>query len=302
MINYNRKVILSTIILSNTLDDEIYTINRNCIQSLRDSENWDELGGIEIILIESNKEADYTYDARVQIITPDEPFNFNRFFNRGIAKSNGQFIALCNNDIVFSENWFTEILKVKSIRKDILCFSPIDRDYKTMSYDLFPDNKLFYVGWKNKYHFSAWCHVVDKQIFKIIGKLDETFDFYSADDDFLMTLRKNVIPNALVTKSHVKHLSEQVIKKLNQIKSPNINDIEHYPIPGKYLKRGYTWLWDDFRFYDAFIKMDRKWGDNKMTRRTNRLLNLLPFLRIRPVTKILYSKQANLILSKITGL
>lgn len=292
---------LSVIILTNTLDDEIYVINRNCIQSLLDSENWDELGGIEILLMESNKEAEFVYDAKVELITPDEPFNFNRFFNIGIERSKGKFIALCNNDIIFSPGWFSEILKVQSNLKDTLCFSTINRKYRSMSVDLFPDNHDYYFGWNNKSHFSPWCFVLDREIFPVIGKLDETFDLFYADDDFLMTLRRYSLNNVLVTKSHVEHLGQQVINKLNKKESYEIKYKKDYSIPDKYLKRGFSWLWDDIRFYDGFFRMLNKWGDEKTNRRINRFLERFPSLKKRRITKVLYNKKSNHFLSALTG-
>ncbi len=293
---------LSVIILTNTLDDDIYNINRNCIQSLLDSENWDSLGGIEIFLIESNRESPHNYGERVNHIIPDEPFNFNRFFNIGIEKSKGQYIALCNNDIVFSPLWFSEILKVKEQKPRSLCFSTIDRNYRGMSHDIFPDNHGYYTGWNNKSHFSPWSFVLDRAIFSVTGKLDETFDLFYADDDFLMTLRKYGLDNVLVTGSRVTHLGQQVINKLSERKSYKIIYKKDYPIPDKYLKRGFSWLWDDVRFYDGFFKMLKKWGDEKTNRRINRLLNRFPSLQKRGITRFLYRKKTNQFLSVLGGI
>lgn len=292
----------SIVILSNTIDDEIFNINCNCINSLINSENWDAIGGLEILLIENNRKKFYNYNNNVRLYIPEEPFNYNRFLNLGVELSRGRYVVLCNNDIIFSQGWFTEILKVHNIRKDILCFSPIDRDYKTMSYELFPTKNEFYIGWDNKFHFSAWCFILDRKIFSLIGKLDERFDFYYADDDFLLTLRKNSIKNALITHSHVKHLSQQVTRKIDEIESPKIVEKGNFPIPEKYLQRGFSWLWDDKRFYDAFFKMEDKWGDEKMIRRMNRFLDLFPFLRLRLITRLLYTKWTINILSRITGI
>lgn len=293
---------LSAIILTNTLDDEIYSINRNCIQSLLDSESWEELGGLEILLIESNKEQNYSYTDKVNLIIPEESFNFNRFFNIGIEKAKGQFIALCNNDIVFSPHWFSEILKVKEQNPDFLCFSSIDRNYRGMSHDNFPDDHGCYVGWNNKSHFSPWCFVLDRAVFSVTGKLDETFNLFYADDDFLMTLRKFALDNVLVTGSRVTHLGQQVINKLNERKSYKIIYKKDYPIPDKFLKRGFSWLWDDIRFYDGFFKMLNKWGDEKTNRRINRFLERFPSLRKRSNTRYLYSKRTNRLLSILGGI
>ena len=291
--------VLSVIILSNTLDDEIYDMNCKCIESLIVSEDWNK-NELRILLIESNKTNQYKYNEQIEVIVPQEKFNFNRFLNIGVEQSNSEFIALCNNDIIFRKGWFTEILKIKKQHFNFMCFSPIDRDYTTMSYELFPEDNAYYTGWKNKYHFAAWCIVLDRRIFTTIGKLDERFDFYYADDDFLMTLRKYSLDNVLVVNSHVKHLSQQVTEKVNRKTPFQISDKVKYPIPTRYLNRGFSWLWDDKRFYDAFFRMEDKWGDEKMIRRLNRFFEKFVFLQKRPITRVFYSKFTITLLAKLT--
>ena len=57
---------LSVIILSYTMDEEVYEMNRRCLESLRASESWHE-GELQIILMESNKENPYGYGDDVVI-------------------------------------------------------------------------------------------------------------------------------------------------------------------------------------------------------------------------------------------
>ena len=119
-------MIVSVVILSYSIDEVIYRMNLDCIQSLMQSEDWqsDEL---EIILIESNTCCDYEYPLEVTVLVPDEPFNFHRFLNIGIRSSHGELIALCNNDILFHKGWYSELQRVKELHPEFLCFSPIDR-------------------------------------------------------------------------------------------------------------------------------------------------------------------------------
>ena len=291
---------LSVIVLSNTLDDDIYKMNCECFDSLLQSEGWED--NLEIVLLESNKKSSYSYKEQIKVIVPNEPFNFHRFLNIGVEATGSRFVALCNNDIIFSKHWFTEILKVKEHHLEFMCFSPLDRSYATMSEELFPLQNDYYIGWDNKYYFAAWCFVWERKVFDIIGKFDETFNFYSADDDELMTLRKYAIPNVLVPKSEVKHLSQVVTSKVDRISSPKITSKDKYPLTEKQIKRGLSWLWDDIRFYEAYFKMEEKWGNERTIRRINRLLDKYPFFRKRFITKILYNKKVNMLLSKITNI
>ena len=291
---------LSVIILSYAIDNDVYEMNCRCLDSLRASEEWKD-GELEIVLMESNKENPYAYGSDVKVVVPDEAFNFHRFLNIGVDKSDGEFVALCNNDIVFERGWFSAIMKVKMHHPKFMCFSPLDRSYPLMGEDTLPSSRDYYIGWENKKHFAAWCFVWERKVFDIVGRLDETFDFYSADDDELMTLRKFAIPNVVVTGSEVKHLSQVVTKKMGESKW-RVTDKEKYPLSEKELKRGLGWLWDDVRFYVAYRRMEAKWGNERMIRRLNRMFERFPFLFKRPLTKVFYCKKIVNCTAKLTGI
>ena len=291
---------LSIIILSYAIDNEIYEMNCRCLSSLFESEQW-KTGELEVLLIESNKQSVYQYDERVRVLIPDEKFNFHRFLNIGIDNTSGQFIAFCNNDIVFQPKWWTAIKQVKKAHSKFMCFSPLDRSYPMMTEEQMPSTKDYYIGWENKRHFAAWCFVWERKVFDIVGRFDEVFDFYSADDDELMTLRKYAIPNVLVTKSEVKHIS-QVVTIKDGVSKYKITDKEKYPLSNKEIARGWSWLWDDVRFYNAHRRMENKWGNERMRKRIHRLLDAYPIFRKRRITKIMYNKSIVNMLTKLTGI
>lgn len=289
---------LSVIILSYAIDEEVYQMNCRAIESLYASEDWSD-GEPEVLLIESNREATYEYDKRVKVLMPDEKFGFHRFFNIGLEQTSGEFVAFCNNDIVFQPGWWSAIMEVKKKHPQFMCFSPVDRSYPMMAEEI-ATGKEYTVGWENKRHFAAWCFVWERKVFKTIGLFDETFDFYSADDDELQTMHYYAIPNVLVTGSEVKHLSQVVTKKVG-INKYAVTDKENYPLSDYEIKRGWTWLWDDVRFYLAHRRFEKKWGNYWMRKRVVALLDRHPWLNVRLVTKWLYNRKVNLLLAKLTG-
>lgn len=290
---------LSVIILSYAIDEEVYQMNCRAIDSLYASENWSE-GEPEVLLMESNREAKYTYDSRVRILVPEEKFGFHRFFNIGLEQTSGDFIAFCNNDIVFQPGWWSAIMKVKNEHPRFMCFSPVDSSYPMMAEEI-ATGKEYTIGWENKRHFAAWCFIWERKVFRTIGLFDETFDFYSADDDELQTMHYYAIPNVLVTGSEVKHLSQVVTKKVG-INKYAVTDTEKYPLSEYEIKRGWTWLWSDLRFYVAHRRMIAKWGNKWQRKRVDHFLLRHPWFNIRPVTKFLYNRRVNLFLAKITGI
>lgn len=289
---------LSVIILSYAIDEEVYQMNCRAIESLYASENWSD-GEPEVLLVESNREATYEYDKRVKVLMPEEKFGFHRFFNIGLDNTSGEFVAFCNNDIVFTPGWWRAIMKVKEQHPKFMCFSPVDSSYPMMAEEI-AKGKEYIIGWENKRHFAAWCFVWERKVFKTIGRFDETFDFYSADDDELQTLRYYAIPNVLVTASEVKHLSQVVTNKVG-VEQYKVTDKEKYPLSEYEIKRGYAWLWDDVRFYVAYQREKAKWGNHHMRQRVNRLLESHPWMNVRPVTRVLYNRTVNMLLAWVSG-
>lgn len=290
---------LSVIILSYAIDEEVYRMNCRAVDSLLSSEQWGK-NDLEILLIESNRESAYKYDERVRVLMPEEKFGFHRFFNIGLDHTSGEFVAFCNNDIVFEKGWWNAIMKVKTQHPKFMCFSPVDSSYPLMAEEI-AKGKDYVIGWENKRHFAAWCFVWERKVFKTIGRFDETFDFYSADDDELQTLHYWAIPNVLVIGSEVKHLSQVVTKKVGTNKYA-VTDKNMYPLSDFELMHRRYWLWNDYRFYIAYRRAEAKWGNEWMVKRINHFFERNLWLHVRPITWILYNKRVNLILAKFMGL
>jgi glycosyltransferase involved in cell wall biosynthesis len=273
-------------------------MNCRAIDTLFASETWSD-GEPEVLLIESNRESAYKYDRRVRVLMPEEKFGFHRFFNIGLDHTSGEFVAFCNNDIVFENGWWSEIMKVKTQHPKFMCFSPVNSSYPMMAEEI-ATGKEYTIGWENKRHFAAWCFVWERKVFETIGRFDETFDFYSADDDELQTLHYWAIPNVLVTGSEVKHLSQIVTKKVG-INKYAVTDKEKYPLSEYEIERGWTWLWDDVRFYVAYRREQAKWGNHWMRKRVNQYLEKHPRMNVRLVTRLLYNRRVNLMLARLMG-
>lgn len=289
---------LSVILLSYAIDDEVYQMNCRAIESLFTSESWRE-DELEVLLMESNREAKYTYDKRLRVMAPEEKFGFHQFFNIGLDNTSGEFVAFCNNDIVFMQGWWSAIMRVKKQHPKFMCFSPVDSSYPMMAEEIAKEKDSI-IGWENKRHFAAWCFVWERKVFETIGRFDETFDFYYADADELQTLRYYAIPNVLVTRSEVKHLSQVVTNKVG-LEKYKVTDKEKYPLSEYEVRRGWTWLWDDVRFYVAHRRFEKKWGNEWMRERMVRFLERHPWLNVRFMTKFAYNKKVNLLAAHIVG-
>lgn len=259
---------LSAVILSRTISQALFEMTCECIQTLKDSEKHIE---IEIIIVESNQEyyqSEFRYPDFVKVIIPEQAFNFHKFLNIGMHASTGAYLAFCNNDLIFYDNWFTEILKVSNENPNIQSFSP-NGNFTT---DFVSD---FQAGYKVRTHLFGWCFVAKRSVFNTIGDLDETFDFNYADNDYAMTLKKYNIRHAVVYKSKVKHLDPREMNidkgdwyKIQQEKAA----ISIKKLP-KYLSE--TEAFTDKKSLNDYLKFHKKWGSPNRLYRKNKIADML---------------------------
>jgi GT2 family glycosyltransferase len=232
-----------------------------------DSENENPNLHFELILIESNSnylKQGFFYGKAVKVITPNEDFNFHRFLNIGINQATGDFIALCNNDLIFYRNWFSEILRIRDANPTIRSFSPYDETSNKIPKPII-ESRRFCEGLEIQKHLTGWCIVIEAKALELIGELDERFNFYYADNDYAMTLRKYNIRHALVCKSIVLHLGGQVRKAIRE-KHKNGEDYLtlNKDIPNYVIAGNMFWILDDEKMIDGVIKFHKKWGGRKV--------------------------------------
>lgn len=298
---------LSVIILSYALDDDIYNLNKQAIESLLASETW-AAGCLQILLIESNKENPYQYPyPNVDVLIPNEKFGFHRFFNIGIEHTDGEYIAFCNNDIIFHKGWFSAIREVANSHRRFLCFSPIDDsgDYPKMTPEALPREKAFYKGWEHQKHFAPWCFVWKRKVFDITGPFDETIDFYGADCDELNMMSRNALWGVVCPKSVVNHLAGQtaIVRQSREDDTYRITDYDKYPLTEFEKTHNYPlWIYDDYRFYEGYQKQKKKWGLDNTTKWLQRKITQYPILNFRPLTRLLFTKRMNHFFCRLRGI
>lgn len=278
-------MLLSVIILAKTSSQHLFNTTMNCINSLIASEKFSEQVKLEIIIVESNKEyhRDFAYPESVKVIVPEEPFGFHRYLNIGIIRASGEFIALCNNDLIFHQSWFSEIVKISAQRKDILSFSPID---PTKELNRFSED--YVEGYKVTQHIKGWCLVCRKEVFTKIKMLDERFTFYYSDNDFALTLLYYGIKNAVVSGAHVEHLhkvaTEESSKEKDKFLSPeNIGK----KIPKYLYHDSLKWILQDKRVLHDHLIYYNKWGNPNSTYRIARYAASLNALHLNILTRLL---------------
>lgn len=277
---------LSVIILSKTNSNHIYNTTMNCIISLVDSEDFNSSFKLEIILVESNANylKDFQFPEFVKVIVPNTDFGFHKFLNIGVKEANGNFIALCNNDLIFHKNWFTEILKIDIKEKVFSSFSPIDPRKEIGRF-----TNSFDEGYKVTQQIKGWCLVCKKEMFNKYKSLDENFKFFYSDNDYALSLLFYNLKHAVVSSSHVSHLhkvnsSESVKKKDDFFEEVKINQ----KIPKQLYQPNLKWILNNKRVLFDYMTYYEKWGNTNSTYRAKRYALKLNNLGLNPLVKLMF--------------
>lgn len=193
------------IILSNALNYRLQDYTQTTINTCLDSDKETEFN---VLVIEQNPEIEYKYAKTVHIT---DEFNYNRFMNIGIGMTSGEYVCLCNNDLRFHKNWGKHIIKAMQ-DEFLLSASP----YCPRSQGaVFQTGSAIDYGYSNGKHLSGWCIMADRFLFEIIGKIDEDFPFWFADNAYAEQLKAKGVKHALVRTSIVEHMGSKTLKTVN---------------------------------------------------------------------------------------
>lgn len=190
------------IILSNGKNGRLIDYTQQAVDSCHRSE-----AGIQfnIVVIEQNTHITHR---RCNTVHLTEEFNYNRFMNKGIAMGKAEYVCLCNNDLLFQPQWCSKLLKAMD-SEHLLSASPQCPRSQGVE---FPAGPAIEYGYQIRRHISGWCIMVNRFLFEIIGKLDEEFPFWYADNAYAEQLKGHSIKHALVRSSLVIHLGHKTLK------------------------------------------------------------------------------------------
>jgi GT2 family glycosyltransferase len=194
--------------LANCADEQATTMTQEAIRTLQET-TWNHK--LVPVVVETNernleahKHADYL------VVFPNEPFNYNRFLNKGLEVLDGwdcEYTALVNNDLLFEHQWFDKILAAMVEHKlDSACpYAPGWPPHESMP------SRDTRVGSMVAHEFCGWCVVIKTEVLKKILPLDESFAFEWQDVDMIEQLRRKHEGwrHGLIFGSRVKHLLNQ---------------------------------------------------------------------------------------------
>ena len=203
---------IDIIILSYAKNEYLKNLTQQTVDTLLQSED-ESIIKFNPIVIESEMSIQpYQYSGS-KTLYPNEKFGYNKFMNIGITTSSSPYVCLCNNDLIFHKGWAKEILNFSNFNPSVLSFTPYCDVYHKNQ------NKVAMNGEPIEAYFGlmiGWCIFVKREIFEIIGLLDENLSFWYCDYDYLKTIEKHRLKNYLIPTSIVTHLGSESLKTVDK--------------------------------------------------------------------------------------
>jgi len=198
---------IDVIILSNMANIEYYKLLEECINSIKNNDI-----NTNIIVVETNnklKNKDIPL-VGVDFIFPDEPFNYNKYINIGLARTKESIVLISNNDIIYNKSCIDTLCDSLNQYDSV---SPLDKNnerHNTITETIEGDN----VGM----HVTGYSICLKRKVLDAIGQFDERFKFWFQDNDYCELLRKHNFKHALIHNAVCFHYGE----KSHRLLSPDV--------------------------------------------------------------------------------
>jgi GT2 family glycosyltransferase len=200
-------MIVDVIILTDNADT---VMTQETIQSLHDSETKHQFRVITVSSVRKNRYINSSGELFIE-----GPFNYNRALNKGLNYLTNEWVLISNDDVKYERKWFSNMMKVHANRPDIECFSPkVPLLYLRYFNGHFSGHQGdYFESYIVSEAFMGWSIMIKRSALDKILPLDEQFDMYYQDNDFVECLKQQGIKHALVRDSIASHLNTLFIEK-----------------------------------------------------------------------------------------
>lgn len=193
-----RDPVVDVVILSKADSPEMHAMTQNAINTCIAGANRMP---VNVIVLEQQPGVVYRMAQTVEI--PGE-FNYNRFANRGVMLGSAPWIMIANNDLVFNDGWLHHLLIAEHPVVSPKC--PHDKRQQQ-----FTENTT---GCVVGQHFSGWCFMMQRQIWREIGGFDDDVRFWCSDNAVMQQLQAIDIEPMIVPAAQVEHLYSMTLKRV----------------------------------------------------------------------------------------
>lgn len=207
------------VFLTKTSNIDVHKMTASAINSLKESE---EKNDFRVILVESQLNSKFAYDnVDVFIQYTDMEFNYNKALNMAFNKIESDFVAVFNNDVLFTKNWYS----ILRLYMDVFsldsaspwCPIPQTGPKPEIQQAILGYNPSTVVrGYKPILTFNGWGWLMKKNVLLDILPLDEKMKFWFQDDDICNQLAQKGYSHGCVVDSHVIHFGQKSYTLIDQ--------------------------------------------------------------------------------------
>jgi GT2 family glycosyltransferase len=196
---------VDVVIISLASTKALLKMTEAAIQSLHESE---PLHDFNVIVVEGNKYVSYKGATTIHY---SGDYNYNALLNLGTSYGKSDWVVWANNDLIFHEGWFTEILEGNK-QTSIESWGSLSPGYQHQEKGLKGDR--FQIGTRIGIEMSGWCITLHRSVWERIGQLHTHVMHHYSDQVYLDQIAELGITHALATQSRVTHLLNKTIKEL----------------------------------------------------------------------------------------
>jgi len=219
---------LDIAILSDSKTEYHYTLTKEAIKSL-----FDSVVDITINVFVAEKQPGVSFEGCTMVRQDSigSEFNYNKFMNYLASLGTGEYIAFCNNDLIFEHGWGEKIIEGME-KEGLQSASPFCRT--THGLNRMHPTGAIRKGFTVRLEFAGWCFVMKRDAYKAMGGLDEDFGFWCADNSVVEQLKANGYTHGLVTNSVVNHIGGQTLNTISPIEKEQMTFVQVKKFNKKY--------------------------------------------------------------------
>ncbi len=161
-----------------------------------------------------------TDHVRLEIVRRTRNDGFSKGINDGLSRTTAPWVCVMNNDVIVTESWLDELLRVAEANPQIGLLNPMSNEFGTLPRrNEGPDETAGRLKdqqgrWMEYWNCVAFCMLLPRAVIEQVGLLDEKFQFmYYEDADYSMRVRQAGFICAIAKGCYVYHLGSATMNK-----------------------------------------------------------------------------------------
>lgn len=154
-----------------------------------------------------------TERVRLELVRRAHNDGFSIGINDGLSRTTAPWVCILNNDVLVTEGWLGEMIRVAENNPDIGLLNPMSNEFgayppKPGAVDEAAAHLRNRAGqWTEFWTAVGFCMLIPRQILEKVGLLDQKFRFiYFEDADYAMRVRRAGFRCGIAKGSYVYHL------------------------------------------------------------------------------------------------